>query len=377
MALPVRVGGQRTAAISGGFVLRLGRDTVALETYERTPDRITGEIVLRVPKTTYVRYQYDLRPDGAPVRSTVRIDPSGSDKASAHTVRIDFRDDSIRITVDSASLHRVEVRARAPGSIPLIAGPYGTSYATYEWLIAGVADGDSVTLAAISPVTGRAGSLMFVRRSPRRADIDFFGETLMPVVLDGGGRILAVDAQRTTVRANAERADAIDVALHARQFGKQDREGKGLGVASPPDSVRTRIGGVALAIDYSSPRMRGRAILGDLLPYDVVWRTGANAATLLKLNGDLSIEGVRVPAGTYSLWTIPHVDGAELIVNAQHGQWGTERDAAKDLYRIPLRVSQAASPLEALVIDVTPDGDLRFRWSTFVWSARLSRIGAE
>jgi len=364
---------QQTGKAHGGFILRLGRDTVALERYERRADRLTGEMALRVPTTTYIRYQTDLRPDGTARRSVAKIEALGSRTAVHRSVTIDFAADSMRVTTDSASLHRVEMRHVAPGAIPLIAGPYGTSYATYEWLISRVRDGDSVTIATVSPVNARQGSAMFVRRSPTRADIDFFTESLMPVTLDGDGHVLAVDANLTTVRVNARRVDAINVASLARRFGAQDREGKSLGVASPADSVHAVVHGVQLAIHYSSPRMRGRKILGDLLPYGAIWRTGANAATLLDLDGDLAIGGRTVPAGHYSLWTVPTGDGAELIVNRQHGQWGTEHDSTKDMLRIPLKVAQTTSPQEAFVIEVTPEFDLRFRWSTFIWSAPLVR----
>jgi hypothetical protein len=109
------------------------------------------------------------------------------------------------------------------------------------------------------------------------------------------------------------------------------------------------------------------------VPYDTIWRTGANAATVLTLNDALSIGGQHTPAGSYSLWTMPKADGVQLILNGQHGQWGTEHDASKDLYRIPLKVSQTNSAQETFVIDITPDFELRFRWSTFIWSAHLSR----
>ncbi|MDB4911587.1 MAG: hypothetical protein JWO39_2410, partial [Gemmatimonadetes bacterium] len=77
---------------------------------------------------------------------------------------------------------------------------------------------------------------------------------------------------------------------------------------------------------------RGRTILGAVVPYGNVWRTGANEATVLIFDKDMTIGGTPVPAGAYSLWTIPKADGTvQLIINRQHGQWGTDYDSAQDV----------------------------------------------
>ena len=87
-----------------------------------------------------------------------------------------------------------------------------------------------------------------------------------------------------------------------------------------------------------SPSMRGRKIMGGLVPYDKVWRTGANAATTLKTTAALDFGGTLVPAGTYTLYTLPGEKGWKLIINKQTGQWGTQYDQAQDLARVDLKV---------------------------------------
>jgi len=111
--------------------------------------------------------------------------------------------------------------------------------------------------------------------------------------------------------------------------------------------------------------MRGRAIFGALVPYGAVWRTGANAATQLSTDRDLDLGGARVPAGTYTLWTIPGPSGWTLIVNAQTGQWGTEYHADRDVVRIPMRVTTVRGRLERFTISIVPGrrgGVLRMAW---------------
>jgi hypothetical protein len=111
-----------------------------------------------------------------------------------------------------------------------------------------------------------------------------------------------------------------------------------------------------------------------------VWRTGANAATTLKTETDLTIGGVAVPAGNYSLYTIREGGRTLLIINNNTGQWGTEYDATKDLARVPLRARTTAETLESLQIAMVPAdaqsarGTLNIQWGKLHlstdWSAR-------
>ena len=149
---------------------------------------------------------------------------------------------------------------------------------------------------------------------------------------------------------------------------------------SPRDSVQTTIGGAMVSVNYGRPSMRGRTIFGGLVPYGKVWRTGANEATALVTTADLEIGGVTVPAGQYTLYTIPtptlgdEAAGGgsnetwQLIINKQTGQWGTEYDQAQDLARIPMRLSTLADPVEQFTIEITPAGEdagtLALLWDT-------------
>ena len=121
--------------------------------------------------------------------------------------------------------------------------------------------------------------------------------------------------------------------------------------ASPPAKASVMVAGASIAIDYSAPSMRGRKIFGGLVPYGVVWRTGANAATTLKTSANLKIGSLLVPAGTYTLYTMPGAEAWKLIVNKQTGQWGTVYNANQDLGRVDLKVSKNAAPVEKMKIE--------------------------
>jgi hypothetical protein len=120
---------------------------------------------------------------------------------------------------------------------------------------------------------------------------------------------------------------------------------------SPRDTARLEIeAGKRVYVDYGRPSMRGRRIVGELVPYGRVWRTGANAATTLVTETDLRIGEALVPRGTYTLYTLPTAQGWTLIVNRQTGQWGTQYDASRDLVRIPMRTTRVAQPVEKFTI---------------------------
>ena len=109
---------------------------------------------------------------------------------------------------------------------------------------------------------------------------------------------------------------------------------------SPPAKASVDLGGgKSVTVDYSSPRAKGRKIFGGLVPLDQEWRTGANDATTFVTTADLTIGGTAVPAGKYTLYTIPGEKTWKLIINKQTGQWGTEYDAKQDLLRADMQVS--------------------------------------
>jgi hypothetical protein len=144
---------------------------------------------------------------------------------------------------------------------------------------------------------------------------------------------------------------------------------------SPPAKVNAVLNSKKVDIDYSAPSKRGRVIMGELVPYGKVWRTGANAATTLTTEGDLMIGTVHVPAGTYTLFTIPGEKEWTLIINKQTGQWGTNYDESKDLGRTKLVVKSLSTPVETFAIALTPvnpnQATLTFTWENTEATARV------
>ncbi|HEY1679500.1 MAG TPA: DUF2911 domain-containing protein [Candidatus Sulfotelmatobacter sp.] len=116
-------------------------------------------------------------------------------------------------------------------------------------------------------------------------------------------------------------------------------------------------GGKSIKSDYSSPRMKGRKIYGDLVPYGQVWRTGANEATTFVTDTDVTVGGKHVPAGSYTLFTVPNADGWKLIINKKTGEWGIPYKYESDeLVRVDMKVSKLSAPMENFTISYAKEG---------------------
>ena len=136
---------------------------------------------------------------------------------------------------------------------------------------------------------------------------------------------------------------------------------------SPPGSAEFVLNGKKMTVKYSRPSMRGRKIMGGLVPWNQMWRTGANDATSLETAADLDLGGVTVPKGSYTLYTLPSETRWTLIVNKQTGQWGTEYHQDQDLARIGLSKRTLATSVEQFTIslDKTADGGvMMLTWET-------------
>jgi hypothetical protein len=121
--------------------------------------------------------------------------------------------------------------------------------------------------------------------------------------------------------------------------------------ASPHETVTATVGEANIEVVYGRPYKKNRAIFGELVPYGEVWRTGADEATTLKTDKDLMIGDLEVPAGTYSLFTIPGEEQWMLVLNKEPEQWGAYKyNQEMDLGRTPMAVGAAEEMEEQLTI---------------------------
>lgn len=357
-------------AQTGQFVVRLGTDTLAIEQYTRTPGRLEGEEVVRAPRTVHRLYTLGFGPDGAASAfELVEHNVSGAPGPMETRSTAEFRADSAVVRVpDGDSIVTLHVRT-GPGTLPFVFQSFALveeltrrarAAAGERYSVALLSLGDTATSPASVTSRGRDSlTIMLGPIGPLRARADAQG---MLLGLSGIGSVMQV---------TVERVQGLDFAALGKSFASRS-----LGTLSPPDSVRASIAGAALAIRYSRPSMRGRVIFGNAVPWGRVWRTGANEATVFETSADLVVGGTTIPAGKYSLWTIPSPDRWKLIVNKNTGQWGTQYDAQYDLARLDMRVEPLRQPMEQFTIAIEPRGTggvLKLEWERTRASVPISR----
>jgi hypothetical protein len=347
------------AAQTGQFVTRLGRDTLAIEQYTRSAERLEGEQVVRSPRTVHRLYTATFGPGGAITRfELVQHNVSGAPGPLEIRSTAQFTGDSAVVTVprrDSTVTLRVKAGS---GAVPFI----GQGFALVEEVArrARAAGGARYTTTMLPLGDTEPLAVTVTSRGPDSLTIVLGEIGPLRARVDGGGTLLGLSGVGSTMQVTVERVQGLDFAGLGKAFAPRS-----LGTLSPADSVKATIGDAAVAVRYSRPSTRGRAIFGNVVPWNQVWRTGANQATLLETGADLVVAGTTVPAGKYSLWTLPSPGGWKLIINRNTGQWGTDYDAQYDLARLDMKVEPLAQPVEQFTIAIEPKGKagvLKLEW---------------
>ena len=141
---------------------------------------------------------------------------------------------------------------------------------------------------------------------------------------------------------------------------------------SPKETTTGEINGVEVSINYCAPSVKGRKIWGELVPYDKIWRAGANEATTMEFGKDISIQNNKLPAGKYSFFVIPNKEKCTLIFNNDFKQWGSYNYSMdKDQLRIDVRPILNSKSIEKLVYEIT-DKTIYLKWSNWIISFDIS-----
>lgn len=168
-------------------------------------------------------------------------------------------------------------------------------------------------------------------------------------------------------------ACCLGLALLVVACGAQDKSKR----PSPPATASVDLGGTTITIDYSSPRLKGRHVGGEVAPFGQVWRVGANEATTFVTTGNLTVGGTAVPAGSYTIFAVPEKDKWTLVISKKTGEWGTAYPGpSDDLARIPMKVSTVPSSVENFTISFEKTGmgaNLNLDWDTTRASVVISK----
>ncbi len=342
------------------FVTKLGVDTIAVESFKTASSSVQGTSVVRVPKTVTRTFSMTLDNAGLPESFSLTTGPADGGSQIVREYR--YYDDSIVVVTTQNGSSKSTTINVAGRPFPFFANLFGV------WDYA-------IKHALQSPRTREVSMLVGTRESKYTVDGLAPGklELISPpngfgplyATVDSAKGLMAFDLTPTTDKFIAERVPSLDVDAITKSFASEEQQGKGLGTLSPRDTARTSLDGAEVLVDYGRPSMRGRTIFGGVVPWNTVWRLGANAATQLVTSKTLRFGSVKVQPGTYSLFALPSESGWKLIINKQHGQWGTVYDSTQDLGRVPLKTEQLNEPVDQFTFSVEvheKSGLLSFEW---------------
>jgi hypothetical protein len=161
----------------------------------------------------------------------------------------------------------------------------------------------------------------------------------------------------------------LGILFSSNSWAQQDDKSKR---PSPPATAKGKIKDATITIDYSSPSVKGRKIFGGLVPYNQVWRAGANEATIFSTDKDIMVEGKKLAAGKYSLFMKPGEKEWVVYFNSETGQWGDKEggaanmDPAKTVLEVTVKPHEELTSEEKMtfrVEDKLADKGLELRWA--------------
>lgn len=352
-----------------GFITYLGNDTLAVEQFEKNGTEMNAKVILRSPRTTFTSYDLVLDNSGSIQKMTATEYPLEEGFGGEGTVvkTIEKMGDSLLVEEMSPEGRRTYSAPYEAGVLPFI----DMVHWPYELALenAAAAEGDSLDQKML---TGSRLSSFII------ADIEADSMTIrhpfrgvMGVDVNKNGDLIFLDAGLTTRKLKVHRVASVNIEAIGSDFAAKDEKGNPFGALSSAETVEFSFKGANFRIEYGSPKKRGRELFGGIVPWGERWRTGANRATHFYTSKDLQFGDLEVPAGEYTLFTIPEEDGGTLMINKQTGQNGQSYDADRDLGRVPLDLSKKEDVTEAFTIDLEETdtgGVLKLIWGETVFS---------
>jgi hypothetical protein len=371
-----------------GFLTMLGRDTISIESISRQGNTLTSDEVDRFPSVRMRHTVVDLNDDGS-IRHLVMDIHTPSEPSGQRDRRVvaDVAGNKVHLS-KTDSTGTVNRDFATGGSIVVAHVPQ--MYSLYElYFAAALKQAAASKLAAGKPVQLRQFYIdrEFDRFPLGQATVNPLDRGNLEVthdwlsgtgeaMMDSAGNMLSYSGARTTYDVRVMRLAAPpDVKGIADRFEAKETQAGNVRSLSVRDTTRAQIGNSVFTVDYGRPLVRGRTLLGDVIAYDRVWRTGANAATQFTTSTPIRLAGMPVPAGSYTLFTAPHTNGVDLIVNKQTGEWGTEYNRSLNLGIAKISSEVATATVEEFTISIIPSdnrhGTLVLEWGSFRWIAPI------
>ena len=353
-----------------GFITKLGSDTLAVETFRKTEYGITAKVVLRSPRTVLTEYRLEQdKFRGIQSFSATRYTAeSGFESEGILVHSVEKMGDSLFISSTNPNGETRKFDANyEQGVLPFI----DMVHWPFELALNEAAKSESDTVVQKMLSGSRISNFVFADLGADKRTIRHPSRGVMDVIVNDKGELVTLDAAQTTRKLIVTRTEHIDIDAIATRFQALDKEGKSFGLLSGAVEEQFVVQGAEFSVSYGAPSRRGRHLFGGIVPWGERWRTGANRATHFSTTKDLMMESLKIPAGDYTLFTIPEADGGTLVINKQTGQNGRSYDETRDLGRVPMNISSKPDNTEVFTIVVEESGtgaELRLIWGETVFS---------
>ena len=357
------------SANQAAFVTLLGKDTLAVEEFTITDSTITTQVILRSPETQISTYVMEFDEKGG-LESLLQTDHApalGFSDEGATARSITKSGDSLLVSILGEDGETNSYMApNEPGTLPFIDMVHWPFEIAFRNAVK--AGKDTVNQPMLSGNRISDFVIATIREDSMTIRHPFRGVMGVDVTAEGG--IQNLDAGLTTRKLKVHRVDNLDMNALAERFARNP-----VGELSGAVSAEFQFKGTNFRVDFGSPQKRGRVLFGNIVPWGERWRTGANRATHFYTSEDLMFGDLEVPAGEYTLFTIPEPEGGTLIINKQTGQNGQTYDESRDLGRVPMEISTKEDVTEAFTITVEETekgGRLNLIWGNTVFHTNFT-----
>ncbi|HEY0679471.1 MAG TPA: DUF2911 domain-containing protein [Chitinophagaceae bacterium] len=366
--LPAFTYGQKQYSDSGYLVYLLGSDTTMAGTYSLKGNDFDIRVVAR-PNVSITRLNGSLNSKGELQSADGYVYKPGEENKPLVRFKLYVRNDSTFIeqkrgeNVTTQRFAGLGMTANGVGVAFRYFLPFWPRYAAKK-------TGDSIVSGHLTLGTNK--KLTITTIAPGKL---YAGSTVMGMVtlhLNKNGKLDFIDGIGSSwnVTGKVSRTGE-DIDLVAERYAAEEKSGAGLRTINPPDSVSANIDNHMIKIYYSRPEARGRTIFGGVVPYDRFWRTGANAATKIVIDKPLYFGGKELPAGSYSIFTMPGKESWIIMFNSKSNTWGTEYEPAFDVLRVQMMAERSSAFTEKMMIEILPHpggGEINVLWeNTRAW----------
>ncbi len=360
VCVSIKLFGQQSYTAS--FVAKLGTDTVIVETYNMLPNHLYGRAFLRYPEDKIGIYDFHFYPDGSIKHYSMSfMKPDSSYITISGTEGLHCENDTCSWFASWKGNEHEYINKRPSNHMDFVGG-WTPTLALIEWNCMRLLKSGkrSLPLTMINDYIG----IKEVGITKGNKDTLIFGGNFLEyakIKVTDEGRILAYDGTGTPWNYLVTKLEPLDVDEMARRMSKKTK----IGIPSPGASVNFLIAGDTIDLNYGRPFKGGRNIFGGIVPYDSIWRTGANGPTRLSLPYNVKFGKTKIPKGDYALYTIPRRNGWTLIFNTDLETWPTEPNRSKDFASIPLQIRKPEKQTDQFTIEIIPDkngGTIKFIW---------------